>query len=92
VPSSFDIVADIVAETCHIPRETISLDSDLLRDLGIDSLELFDIGFALDDAFGIRVPVEQWLYAAHTKQAAERCFIVRELCASIDAMMAAAAA
>ena len=63
MPSTFDIVADIVAETCHIPRETISLDSDLLRDLGIDSLDLFDIGFALDDAFGISVPVEQWLQA-----------------------------
>jgi acyl carrier protein len=73
-------------------RETISLDSDLLRDLGIDSLDLFDIGFALDDAFGIRVPVEQWLQAVHTKRTAERCFVVRELCARIDTMMGAAAA
>ena len=90
--STFDIVADIVAETCHIPRATISLDSDLLRDLGIDSLDLFDIGFALDDAFGIRVPLEQWLQAVHAEQTAERCFIVRELCAGIDTMMGAAAA
>jgi acyl carrier protein len=92
VPSTFDVVADIIAETCHIPRETISLDSDLLLDLGIDSLDLFDIGFALDEAFGIRVPLEQWLHAVHMKRAAERCFIVRELCASIDTMTGAAAA
>jgi acyl carrier protein len=92
VPSTFDVVADIIAETCHIPRETISLDSNLLRDLGIDSLDLFDIGFALDDAFGIRVPLEQWLHTVHMKRATERCFIVRELCASIDTMTGAAAA
>jgi acyl carrier protein len=91
VPSTFAIVADIIAQTCHISHETIALDSDL-HDLGIDSLDLLDIGFALDDAFGIRVPLEQWLHAAQMKRPAERCLIVRELCASIDTMMDAAAA
>jgi acyl carrier protein len=79
VPSTFDIVADIIAQTCHLPRETISLDSNLLRDLGVDSLDLLDVGFALDDAFGIHVPLDQ-------------CLIVRELCANIDTMTATAAA
>ena len=92
MPSTFDIVADIIAQTCHISRETIALDSNLLRDLGIDSLDLLDVGFALDDAFGIHVPLEQWLHAAQMKRAAERCLIVRELCASIDTLTGAATA
>lgn len=92
MPSTFDIVAGIFAATCHIPRETIALDSDVLHDLGIDSLDLLDVGFALDDAFGIRLPLEQWLHATHMRQAAaRRRFIVRELCANIDAMIEAAA-
>ncbi|HEY2619775.1 MAG TPA: phosphopantetheine-binding protein [Acetobacteraceae bacterium] len=78
VPSTFDIVADIIARICHVSRETIALDSNLLRDLGIDSLDLLDVGFALDDAFGIHVPLEQYL-------------IVRELCVNIDTMTATAA-
>ena len=82
MPSTFDVVADIIAQTCHISRETIALDSNLQRDLGIDSLDLLDVGFALDDAFGIHVPLG----------AAERCLIVRELCASIDTLTGAAAA
>lgn len=90
--STFDIVADIIAQTCNIRREAITPDSHLLRDLGIDSLDLFDVGFALEDAFGISVPLERWLHAAQMKAtAAERHFIVQELCAVIDANVAAAA-
>ena len=91
MPSTFDTVADIIARTCDIPRDAIAPDSHLLRDLGIDSLDLFDIGYALDDAFGISVPLERWLHAAQMKAtAAERRFIVRDLCAVIDANVAAA--
>ena len=93
VPSTFDIVADIIAETSRIPRETIALDSHLLHDLGIDSLDLFDVGFALDDAFGIRVPLEQWLHAVHMNMTpAGQCFVVRELCAYIDVTIGAGSA
>jgi acyl carrier protein len=87
VPSTFDQVADIVALTCQVPREDITPDSNLLADLGIDSLDLLDVGCVVDDAFGIRLPLEQWLHAVHMKRAAaERCFVMRDICASIDAL------
>jgi len=53
LPSTFDIVADIIVQSCHIPRETITADTHLLSDLGIDSLDLLDVVSAL----------EQWLHA-----------------------------
>ena len=91
--STFDQVATIIAETCDIPRDTITPESHAIDDLGIDSLDFLDVVSAVDDAFGIRVPVEQWLHAMHLDAAhAGQQFVMRELCASIDALIAAPAA
>jgi acyl carrier protein len=93
LPSTFDIVADIIVQSCHIPREAITPETHLLTDLGIDSLDLLDVVSAVDDAFGIRVPVEQWLHALHMNAGlAGQQFVMRELCASIDGLVAAPAA
>ena len=46
--STFDQVATIIAETCDIPRDTITPDSHAIDDLGIDSLDFLDIAFAID--------------------------------------------
>ena len=62
---TFDIVAEIIALTCEVPRERITPDSNLVNDLRIDSLDLLDITFAIDDAFGIAMPIDQWLHAVH---------------------------
>ena len=53
MPSTFDQVATIIAETCDIQRDTITPDSHAIDDLGIDSLDFLDIAFAIDKAFGI---------------------------------------
>ena len=60
---TFDIVTEIITSTCEVPRERITLDSNLLNDLGIDSLDLLDITSAIDDAFGIAMPIDRWLHA-----------------------------
>jgi len=44
----FDKVADIIAETSDIPRDKIKPESHAINDLGIDSLDLLDIAFAID--------------------------------------------
>ena len=58
--STFDTIANIIAETCDIPRESITPESHAINDLGIDSLDFLDIAFAIDKAFGIKLPLEQW--------------------------------
>ncbi len=59
----------------------------MISDLGIDSLDLLDIGFAIDDAFGIELPLESWLRAVHMRtEAAEQYFVVQAVCAEIDAL------
>src|SRR5207237_10290714 len=58
--TTFETVANIIAETCDIPRDTIKPESHAIDDLGIDSLDFLDIAFAIDKAFGIKLPLEQW--------------------------------
>ncbi len=58
--ATFDTIANIIAETCDIPRDSIKPESHAINDLGIDSLDFLDIAFAIDKAFGIKLPLEQW--------------------------------
>jgi len=90
---TFDIVAKIIALTCEVPRERITPDSNLVNDLGIDSLDLLDITFAVDDAFDLAIPIDQWLHALHMGRiSSDQDFVMRRFCANIDALIAAATA
>jgi len=56
----FDRIAEIIAENSEVTRDSITPDAHVINDLGIDSLDFLDIVFAIDKAFGIKVPVEAW--------------------------------
>jgi acyl carrier protein len=93
VPSTFDKVADIIAETSEIDRDSITPDSHTIDDLGIDSLDFLDIVFAIDKEFGIKVPLEKWTQDVNEGRAStEEYFVMKNLCAKIDALIAAKAA
>ena len=93
MPSTFDQVATIIAETCDIQRDTITPDSHAIDDLGIDSLDFLDIAFAIDKAFGIKLPLEKWTQEVNDgKATTERYFVLKNLCARIDELIAAKAA
>jgi acyl carrier protein len=88
--STFDAVANIIAETCDIPRDTIKLESHAINDLGIDSLDFLDVAFAIDKAFGIKMPLEQWTQEVNEgKATTEQYFVLKNLCAHIDELVAA---
>lgn len=88
--SAFDRVADIIAETSGLPREKITPDSHVIDDLGIDSLDFLDIVFAIDKAFGIKVPVEAWTQEVNAGTApAGQYFVLKNLVARIDELVAA---
>lgn len=88
--STFDTVADIIAETADIGRDSITLDSHAINDLGIDSLAFLDIAFAIDKKFGIKMPLEQWTQEVNEGKApAEAYFVLSNLCARIDELVAA---
>jgi acyl carrier protein len=88
--STFDTVATIIAETCDIPRDKITPESHALNDLGIDSLDFLDIAFAIDKAFGIKLPLEQWTQEVNDgKATSDQYFILQNLVQRIEGLVAA---
>jgi acyl carrier protein len=91
--NAFNTVATIIAETCGISREKITPDSHAINDLGIDSLDFLDVAFAIDKAFGIKMPPEQWTQDVNDgKATTEQYFVLNNLCACISGLIAAKAA
>jgi acyl carrier protein len=91
--ATFETVAGIIAETCDIPREKITPESHVINDLGIDSLDFLDVAFAIDKAFGIKMPLEQWTAEVNEgRVSSDRYFVLQDLCSNIDALVAAKAA
>jgi acyl carrier protein len=92
VSETFEKVADIIAETSEIDRESITPASNTVDDLGIDSLDFLDIVFAIDKEFGIKVPLEQWTQEINDgKASAEDYFVLQQLCDKIDELRQAKA-
>jgi acyl carrier protein len=91
--STFDIVAKVISETSDVPMENIKPDAHAIDDLGIDSLDFLDIVFALDKKFGIKIPLEQWTQEVNQGKAnVEDYFVLKNLCARIDELVAAKSA
>lgn len=53
--NTFEIVSSLIANKLEIDKNTIHPDS-VLTELGLDSLDIFDIIFEAEDKFGIKVP------------------------------------
>lgn len=90
---TFDAVAEIIADISEVPREQINEKSHAIEDLSIDSLDFLDIVFAIDKKFGIKVPLETWVKDINENQApSEDYFVMGNLCARIEELIAAKAA
>ncbi|MGG5888070.1 acyl carrier protein [Falsiroseomonas sp. HC035] len=86
----FDRIADIIAENSEVARESITPGAHVINDLGIDSLDFLDIVFAIDKAFGIKVPVETWTQEVNAGTApAEQYFVMGNLAQRIEELVAA---
>jgi acyl carrier protein len=88
--NTFDKIAEIIAETCDIPRENIKPESHAINDLEIDSLDFLDVAFAIDKAFGIKLPLEQWTQEVNDgKATTDQYFVLKNLSDRIDELIAA---
>jgi len=52
----FEKVRDMLAKQLNLKPETISLDSDVVKDLGADSLDVVELLISLEDDYGISIP------------------------------------
>jgi acyl carrier protein len=88
--NTFETVSKIIADTSEIDVDAITPESHTIDDLGIDSLDFLDIVFAIDREFGIKVPLEKWTQEVNDgKVSTEEYFVIKNLCARIDALVAA---
>ena len=55
---TFEKVQKILAEQLELDADEITMDSSLVEDLGIDSLDFVDIVMSLEDEFDTEFPVE----------------------------------
>lgn len=56
---TFNKVADLLSEQLGISKSEISLDSDVVKDLGADSLDVVQLLMSLEEDFGITVSEEE---------------------------------
>jgi acyl carrier protein len=91
--STFETVAGIISSTSDVPRERITPQSHVMKDLEVDSLAFLDITFEIDQTFGIKLPVEEWMSSVNEgKDKGDDYFIVGNLCTQIDNLRAVVAA
>ena len=56
-------------------------------------MDFLDIAFAIDKAFGIKMPLEQWTQEVNDgKATTEQYFVLNNLCTRIDDLVAAKSA
>lgn len=91
--STFETVADIISSASDVPLDRIRPESHIMKDLEVDSLAFLDISFEIDQRFNIKLPIEDWMQNVNEgKVQSDEYFIIGNLCANIDKLVAVAAA
>ncbi|MBN1409997.1 MAG: acyl carrier protein [Spirochaetales bacterium] len=55
----FAKVKKLIAENLEIEEDKITMDSSFRQDLGADSLETYELVYAIEEELGIRIPDEK---------------------------------
>ena len=55
----FEEVVKILSEQLNIPQEKITLESDIIKDLGADSLDVVELLMTLEDNTGKTIPEDK---------------------------------
>ena len=52
----FDDVRDVVVEQLSVPAENVKMESNIIEDLGADSLDVVELVRALEEKFDVEIP------------------------------------
>lgn len=56
---TFEKISELISKQLGIAKETITMDSEIIKDLGADSLDIVEMLMGLEDEFGIEVSEEE---------------------------------
>lgn len=54
----FNKVADIICAQLNIDKSAVTMDSEIIKDLGADSLDIIEMLMSFEDEYGISIPDE----------------------------------
>jgi len=54
----FEKIRDVISEQMNMPKDKITLETSFVDDLGVDSLDLFQIISTLEEIFNMEFPVD----------------------------------
>ncbi len=57
--SNFERVKELLVENLGVAEEKITLESEIIKDLGADSLDLVEMLLAMEENFGITISDDQ---------------------------------
>ena len=57
--STLEKVIELMAEQLNVPAEKISVEKEIVKDLGADSLDVFQIIMGIEEEFDIEIPTEE---------------------------------
>jgi acyl carrier protein len=66
----YQFVVQTLARKCRVNPEFITPATDIFADLGVDSAEFLDATFVIEDEYGIRMPVGDWMGEVNAGDAA----------------------
>ena len=69
VDSLYKSIEEIILNQCDLEDLNISeikASDSLMGDLGIDSIDFLEIVFEIEDKFGIKIPMEEWMQQVST--------------------------
>jgi acyl carrier protein len=55
----FDKLKKLIVENLEVEEDKITLDASFRQDLGADSLETYELVYAIEEELGIRIPDEK---------------------------------
>ncbi len=85
--ATFQIVSEMLEDVCGVSISDIKAETNLIEDLGIDSLNFLDLTYEIDKKFGIKLPVEEWMERInHAEATIADYFVMEKLVQNIEQM------
>ena len=54
----FEKLRELICDEFEIDEECVTLEANLMEDLGVDSIDLVDLGMTVEDVFEVEMPFD----------------------------------